>query len=206
MKKFILFIGVLFLASCSNSSKEDKSAVKIESEKPLIKDSIILYNNGNKYCEAKFSVLNKQIERKIGVWKFYSLDGRLEKTKEYVTDSLYTITFRVITTNYFNNGNIKQVVSTTIYDIDWIDFEIPEEKIEGEYGSRSYLGDVESYTKKKYHIIEKEFYSNGKLKSMRKYDAEELKRYENWYGEIKVDTMRIWDENGVLMLELDEEY
>lgn len=205
MKKFILFIGVLILASCSNSSKEDISEVKIESEKPLIKDSIIFYNNGNKYCEAKFSVLNKQIKGKIGVWKFYSLDGRLEKTKEYVTNSLYTITFRVITTNYFNNGNIKQVVSTTIDDIDWIDFEIPEEKIEGEYGSRSYLGEVESYTKKYYHIIEKEFYSNGKLKSIREYDKEIMKKDEDWLNNIAFDAIKIWDKNGVLMLEQNGE-
>lgn len=185
MKGIFFIFLTIFLWGCgvNNLPKEI-----IESEKVEIK-----YKNGNLYCEGLLKVIKKEAsvkKSKIGVWKYYYLDGNNSRNIEYddkgrtlnmkdynenkqLEYSLVTTEINTqIKTHYFEGGNIEQ-----------------EEIIENEFNTK---------TKKVY-------YKNGQLKSATKYLIKRFVSTRIRCSEDEIQGKKVWDENGNLILDLKYE-
>lgn len=202
MKQLLAIFFFAFLIGCSESTD------KIEESTPKFEDVILYYNNGNIFCSGKHKVENNYSKIRIGDWKFYNANGKIEYEMNYNEKG-----GKVSEKRYFEDGKIKyddqfdgegvlvsgksynkdgKIIETIIENEDtylkttyYLNGNIAEEYLETKVAEK----DEDGYEITNQKSIVREYYPSGNIREQ----SELLDNKPN--GEKK-----IWDSTGVLLI------
>lgn len=166
-----MLAACMLLFSCNNNLSSS------ETPDPIIKDTVIYYSNGLKYCEGKFE---DELDDRIGEWKFYNPDGSLDFIEKFAQSGVTLLTILDYDNGKLLKKTFKICGGENLYE-------------HSDEGGSEYLSIF------KCRLVENNYYPNGNIKSIRESDVQ-----QEWWEDKVI--FKKYDIDGKMILQMEERF
>jgi len=177
IRNFIsIFTLILLIAACNNITELKSEKVKI------------YYKTGALFCEGTHRVYKEGLSEKknrIGVWTFYYPNGKISNQIEYDE------TGEMINSNEYDDKGILTVSQIVQDNITKKIEYFPDGKLKSQIIETVEIETEDEEEVEIYYYTYKKYFENGVIRELREYIGQDIQ------------SLKVWDENGNLILEVD---